>query len=154
MENLEPEIRNAARALIVRDGHVLLLRKTGYSDGERYTLPGGGQTTGETLAETLLRECLEEIGTRVRIHDLVHVADHFKPRDTEPAGMRHLVEFLFRCEVPAAYVPGNGERPDRHQVEVLWMPLARLDGLPLHPRGLTALFDRDVDSRVYLGRID
>ena len=48
MDNLELNIRNAVRAVIIRDGRILLLRKE-YEDGsEQFALPGGGQDTGET----------------------------------------------------------------------------------------------------------
>ena len=156
MQNLLPEIRNAARALIVRDDRILLLRKTGYADGERFALPGGGQDPGETLQQALLRECREEIGTRVRIHDLVHVADYFKLRDTDPPSTRHLVEFLFRCEVPESYVPVNGEHPDKHQVEVVWAQLDSLPGMPLFPRSLAAFLGEQFTAspNVYMGLID
>jgi len=156
MENLDPVIRNAARALIVRDDRILLLRKQGYSDGERFALPGGGQDPGETLREALLRECQEEIGTQVRIHDLIHVADYFKKRDTEPPSTRHLVEFLFRCEVPDAYAPMNGEHPDKHQVEVVWAQLDLLPGMPLYPRSLATFLGQRLSTApgVYMGVID
>jgi len=156
MENLLPGIRNAARALIVRDNRILLLRKQGYSDGERFALPGGGQDPGETLMQALQRECQEEIGTQVRIHDLVHVADYFKNRETDPPSTRHLVEFLFRCEVPDNYVPVNGAHPDKHQVEVIWSPLDSLPGLPLFPRTLAGFLGqgRAASPEVYMGVID
>ncbi len=156
MENLVPVIRNAARALIVRDDRILLLRKQGYSDGERFALPGGGQDPGETLRQALLRECQEEIGTQVRIHDLIHVADYFKKRDTEPPSTRHLVEFLFRCEVPDTYTPMNGEHPDKHQVEVVWAQLAALPGMPLYPRSLALFLGQRFSTApgVYMGVID
>ncbi|MGD8631056.1 MAG: NUDIX domain-containing protein [Gammaproteobacteria bacterium] len=156
MENLLPEIRNAARALIVRDDRILLLRKQGYPDGQRFALPGGGQDPGETLRQALLRECQEEIGTRVLIHDLVHVADYFKVRDTDPPSTRHLVEFLFHCEVQDTYVPMNGEHPDKHQVEVVWVPLDALPDIPLYPRSLAAFLGRRsaAAAGIYMGVID
>jgi len=156
MENLLPEIRNAARALIVRDDRILLLRKEGYSDGERFALPGGGQDPGETLQQALLRECREEIGTQVLIHDLLHVADYFKVRDTEPPSTRHLVEFLFRCEVPDSYAPMNGEHPDKHQVEVVWAPLDTLPDMPIFPRSLAQFLCQSPGAfpHVYMGVID
>jgi ADP-ribose pyrophosphatase YjhB (NUDIX family) len=156
MENLLPVIRNAARALIVRDDRILLLRKQGYSDGERFALPGGGQDPGETLRQALLRECQEEIGTRVLIHELIHVADYFKPRDTDPPSTRHLVEFLFRCEVQDTYTPMNGEHPDKHQVEVVWVQLDALPDMPLYPRSLAVFLGRRLAAAtdVYMGVID
>ena len=156
MENLLPLIRNAARALILRDGHILLLRKDGDARGERFALPGGAQDPGETLHQALNRECLEEIGTEVQVLDLLHVADWFKPRDTEPPSTKHLVEFLFACEVPADYRPRNGHHPDKHQVGVEWMPLAEIETIPLQPAAMANYLARlpAGSERVYLGLID
>ena len=156
MENLEPGIRNAARALIIRDNRILLLRKLGGVRGERFALPGGAQDPGETLQDALNRECLEEIDTRVEIHGLVGVADYFKPRDTEPPTTRHVVEFLFECTLPGAYTPRNGQRPDKHQVEVIWAGLEGLGEKVLQPASLAGVIDRirDRAGGVYLGSID
>lgn len=156
MDTLSAPIRNAARALIVRHNNILLLRKEGYEQGERYALPGGGQDLGETLEQALNRECLEEIGTPVQIRDLVYVADYFKPRETQPPSTRHLVEFLFECSIPDSYTPRNGPHPDKHQVEVVWARLDELSGMPLYPRSLAAYLAgfQGGDSSVYLGTID
>ena len=156
MEPITPPIRNAVRALIRRDNNILLLRKDGYAQGERFALPGGGQNVGETLEQALQRECREEIGTEVKILDLVHVADCFKPRDTSPASTRHLVEILFACTVPDDYVPVNGHHPDKHQVEVIWAGLEELGGMPFYPRSLTpylAAPQKHTDT-LYLRTID
>ena len=156
MENLDPTIRNAARALIIRDNRILLLRKQGGERGERYALPGGAQDPGETLQDALNRECLEEIDTRVQIHGLVGVADYFKPRDTRPPSTRHVVEFLFECSLPGDYTPRNGQRPDKHQVEVIWAGLEGLGGMSLQPASLASIIGgiRAGNHGVYLGPID
>ena len=156
MEPIIAPIRNTVRALILQDNNILLLRKDGYEGGERFALPGGGQDLGETLEQALNRECMEEIGTRVEIRDLVHVADCFKPRDTIPRSTRHLVEYLFACEVPADYIPINGRHPDKHQVEVLWVRLEELADMPLYPRALAGHLAAASYSAgtVYLGTID
>ncbi|MCG8517680.1 NUDIX domain-containing protein [Marinobacter sp. CA1] len=117
MTELQPEIRNTARALIVRQERVLLLRKFSEERGEYFALPGGGQETGETLEQTIARECREEIGTEVALRDLIWVADYFRCRSTQ----RHLIEMVFLCEVPEHYSPHNGHHPDKHQQEVVWL---------------------------------
>jgi len=156
MEPIIPPIRNAARALILQGNNILLLRKDGYEQGERFALPGGGQDLGETLEQALQRECLEEINTRVEIRDLVYVADTFKPREGDPPGTRHLVEFLFACTVPGDYAPRNGQHPDKHQVEVVWAALDELAAMPLYPRSLAPYLAalRENTGSVYLGTID
>jgi ADP-ribose pyrophosphatase YjhB (NUDIX family) len=155
MENLLPEIRNAVRAGILRDDHILLLTKNGRDGGKRFALPGGAQHPGESLVEALNRECLEEIGTRVVVRDLLHVADFFKSRETDPPGTRHVVEFLFHCSVPATYTPRNGYRPDTHQIEVVWMRRDELQGIPLYAPALVPCLQaiRDGGNPAYLGTL-
>jgi len=152
MQNLSDlPVRNAVRALIYARERILLLRKHDDIKGERFALPGGSQELGETLRQALARECREEIGTDVEIQDLLHVGDWFKPRSREPETLRQMVEFLFLCEVPADYQPRNGHRPDKHQLEVVWMPLERLGDLTLPPAALAAVLSGEEKGRVYLG---
>lgn len=151
---LVPQIRNAVRALIVQDGQVLLLKKDGYaSGGIRYALPGGGQEAGEALTGSLQRECLEEIGTRVEIGDMIAVADFLKQRSSVPAMHRHVMEFLFLCQVPLNYQPHNGPHPDKHQVDVVWMPMEQLDQIRLFPQYLSRCIPacQDPNRPIYLG---
>lgn len=153
MDNIDPTIRNAVRAVIIRDGRVLLLRKR-YEDGsERFVLPGGAQQAGEPLTTALARECREEIGATIGKCFLLNVADWFKERDTIPPSTRHLVEFLFLCEVGEDYAPRNGHHPDRHQVEVVWVGLDALDSMPLHPPPMAAFLQRvrQQQTAIYLG---
>ena len=136
---LIPGIRNTVRAVIWREGHLLLQHKSGYQDGgDRFTLPGGSQEHGETLEQALLRECSEELGTRVEINRLLHVADFYKDRETTPPTQRQQVEFLFSCGVPEGYLAGNGPRPDKHQVDVVWVAAHRLAAIPFYPATLAA----------------
>ncbi|MES9912468.1 MAG: NUDIX domain-containing protein [Candidatus Sedimenticola sp. 4PFRAG1] len=151
MTELIPDIRNAARALIIREGKVLLLRKEGGGRGERFALPGGAQDPGESLQEALNRECEEEIGTSVNIGNLLHVVDFFKLRDTQPPTRRHLVEFLFQCSIDGDYLPCNGHRPDKHQVEVIWADLNRVANMPIFPQYLSTCIPHQADRALYLG---
>jgi len=60
-------IRCAAKALVVRDGR-LLLNRCRKSDGSvYYDLPGGGQHLFESMEEAVRREVREETGMGVRI---------------------------------------------------------------------------------------
>ena len=154
--NLLPDIRNAARAVIIRDEQLLLLRKEGGGKPERYALPGGGQDTGETLQQALVRECLEEIGTRISVGKLLFVADFFKQRDTSPPSTRHVVEMMFQCKVPGDYTPTSGHHPDKHQTGVLWMPLGELERIELYPVSLGRHVISALQGSIepYLGVID
>lgn len=156
MQEIDPVIRNAVRAVIIRDGKVLLIRKE-YEDGsQRYALPGGAMAPEETLIMALDRECREEIGIGVEAVALLHVADWFKPRDTDPPTTRHLVEYLFACDIDDDYMPRNGDHPDSHQVEVLWVKLDKLHTLPLWPHAIAEILPwlEQANAPVYLGTID
>jgi ADP-ribose pyrophosphatase YjhB (NUDIX family) len=153
IENLIPGIRNAVRAVITSNGAVLLQRKIDDDGTERYSLPGGAQEQGERLADALQRECEEEIGTRVNIIDLMYVGDYFKVKATDPPTTRQLLEFLFTCTVDSGYQPGNGPQPDKHQVDVVWMPLENLTNINLVPADYAGLLQRQVQSRIYVGQL-
>ncbi len=156
MRDLLPNIRNAVRAVVVKDGAILMQKKWSETRGDWYALPGGGQEVQETLIQALQRECEEEIGVMVEIGDLLHVADFYKQRETEYPSTRHLVEFLFACTVPDDYAPVNGSHPDKHQVDVVWLPLHELSKYRLFPAGLTACLAglREKQHDRYLGTLD
>ncbi|MCU7932958.1 MAG: NUDIX domain-containing protein [Candidatus Thiodiazotropha sp. (ex Codakia rugifera)] len=155
-EGLEPVIRNAVRAVIVRDEAVLMQKKWSESRGTWYTLPGGGQDVEESLAQALIRECEEEIGARVEIDSLLCVADFYKQRDTAYPSVRHLIEFLFACSLPATYRPVSGHHPDKHQIDVVWLPLSDIPNVELFPKGIASHVQNlsTVNTPTYLGVID
>ena len=152
-ENLIPGIRNAVRAVITQDDAVLLQRKIDDNGTERFALPGGAQEHGERLGEALQRECEEEIGTRIEVIDLLFVGDYFKLRQTSPPTTRQLLEFLFACSVAPGYQPRNGPHPDKHQVDVQWVPIGQLAEINLVPVDYVELLRKQKSSRVYLGQV-
>ncbi len=147
--------RNAVRACIRRGDEILVQHKK-YEDGSsRFTLPGGAVDPGETLADGLIRECMEEIGTGVEIVELMYVADYFKPITTDPPGARHQVEFIFRCNVASDYKPRNGPKPDRQQIDVLWMPVSEIPESGMTPvRVRQLLAAEDSTAPVFLDLVE
>lgn len=152
---LQTDIRNTVRAVIIRDGHVLLQKKHDDLKGTRYTLPGGAQESGETLLQALQRECIEEIAVLVEADRIIHVADYFRQKALPEPHIRQQLEIMFLCRVPASYVPQNGPKPDKSQVEILWLPLNDLQHYNVVPGILTDILPDISDSnrQIYLGTV-
>ena len=133
-------IRNSAKAIIIRDGCILLIRNRD-EEGDWYVLPGGGQHHGETLRQALQRECQEETGVQVQIGELRLVREYIG-RNHEFAqhdGEAHQVEFMFECRIDTSSAPVKGKTPDVHQTGVAWIPLSKLQSCRLYPRILSQI---------------
>lgn len=68
MKRIRPAI------LLIENNHVLLMQ---YQYGEKYlyNFPGGNMDPGETMPDTVIRECREELGIDVEIGQLALVAE-------------------------------------------------------------------------------
>lgn len=139
MDTLQSGIRITVRAVIIQDGRILLIKKESLSEGVRYTLPGGALDSGETLHQAVVRECQEEINTRVDAYDVLHIADFFIPKLTPKPYTRHQLEVLIECSVPDDYMPESGADPDKHQVGVEWLPIENLTEYRLSPQFFSEL---------------
>ncbi len=137
------------------DGRILAIEKRGGLTSHHYVLPGGAQDPGETLHQALVRECEEEIGVRVQVIGLIHVADYFNPRKTVPPSTRHQVEFFFKCTVPDSYVPRNGSRPDKRQTAVAWLDIEQPGDKLFSPDSVRRLIlePEPRDRPVYIGEL-
>ena len=144
--NMERMIRNAAKALIIKDDKMLAIK---ISDGkeEWYIMPGGGQDVEELLPEAACREVAEELGLQVEVKDLAFVIEGVH-------GERfHRVDLVFLCE----YI-GEMERAtlqgDTNQVGYDWLDIKTLNTAPLYPsklrRPIMNLYEGKA-YRVYLG---
>jgi 8-oxo-dGTP diphosphatase len=89
--------------LIEREGSYLIRqRRAGQAMAGYWEFPGGKAEPGETVAETTLRECFEEVGVKVlvgqMVHHVVHRYDH------------GLVELhYFRCRIDGTSAEPSAE---------------------------------------------
>jgi ADP-ribose pyrophosphatase YjhB (NUDIX family) len=135
---------------VVRRGDDVLVYE-GYDSAEDevfYRLLGGGVEFGETAAEAVRREMLEELGAELANVELLAVQENIFTFDGRP---HHEIAFLFAADLvdPSFY-----ERDELGTIldaaePVSWQPLSRLfdptvtkataTTRPLYPRGLMAL---------------
>ena len=84
------------RGVIVRDGRVLMDR-THHPDRARfYWLPGGGLDPGETSAECLRRELMEEAALEIEVGRLLYVSENLF---VESGDYRHELILYFLAEI-------------------------------------------------------
>jgi len=150
-------IRNSARAIILSDGRLLSIAHADEA-GAWYSLPGGGQHSGENLEETLKRECLEELGVPVQVGALRYVRDYISANhefSQEDPDVHH-VEFMFECTLLGDLAEAQPTNPDDDQLGLTWLPSAELTSFRLYPRHLRTLLaqERDPLANVYLGDIN
>lgn len=143
--------RLAVRAILVEDGQILLAHFVD-PGGDWYVTPGGGVQHGETLEEAFHRELQEEIGARAEFGEVACIREILADRletTNLPAGF-HQVEVFVRGRL----LPDQTLRmvePDRWQVGLEWVPLARLHTLPFFPRGLISEFQAQAFPKFYYG---
>lgn len=123
--------------------------------GVFYILPGGGQRAGETLEETVRRECMEEVGISVEVRELLYVREYIGRNHDFSSNHKefHQLEHVFRCEVKDPHLVCNGKQTDNFQVGVNWLALKGLDAIRFYPESLKTHFtDEGIHlPRVYLG---
>lgn len=90
-------IHVSAALCVDASGRLLVVRKRGTSV---YMQPGGKPEPGESPAETLSRELLEELGVSIRPHDMEPLGRFTAPAANEAATT--LVADVFRIAVPGA----------------------------------------------------
>ena len=92
--------------VVVRDGKVLLVRKTYPPSAGHWLIPGGYLEPGETLAQGASREIWEEAGVRVQIEGIIAV----RSRTQDEGSTDTYVVFL-------AVATGLEPRPDNKEVD-------------------------------------
>jgi mutator protein MutT len=82
--------------IINKEGRIFLARRGPKAKNEQglWEFPGGSVEFGETLAEALQREMVEEYGIKVSVGELVDVVDHILPEERQ-----HWVSPAFICEI-------------------------------------------------------
>lgn len=149
-------VRTAARAIIVRNDELLVVRIKS-DEGEFLVLPGGGQNHGETLQATVVREVNEELGLNVIVEDLAYVREYVGKNHSMHRihGHFHQVETVFYCKCEDFNSIGAGKGQDRRQVGFLWIPLSKIDQHPISPPGLSKIITQKTKGGAarYLGDV-
>lgn len=96
--------------VIVRDGAVLLVRRSVEPLRGRWSLPGGAVELGESLEAAVARELKEETNLAVRVQALIEVFDRIT-QDTDGRTRYHYVLLDYLCD-PLSANPQAGSDVD------------------------------------------
>lgn len=114
-----PRIEVAVKALVVRRGRVLLLkrRRDARPAPGGWDTPGGRLEFGESLEEALQREVREELGPSVslNVRQVLNAWTFEKDRRTQLVGITFLCDLAGRPQLP----------DDSEHVSFEWIPAAR-----------------------------
>lgn len=121
-----------ADAVVLHQGHVLMIKRRGYPGKGQWALPGGFLEPHESLESASIRELLEETGIDLKQYSSQgrptahHVFDE-PGRDPRGRLITHAFLFILSQESPRpAMCPGDDA------MEAEWISLARIDLLREH----------------------
>jgi 8-oxo-dGTP pyrophosphatase MutT (NUDIX family) len=120
-------MKQAVRAVIVRDGNLLVMHRNKFGQ-QYYTLVGGGIDSGEHPEQSLRRELMEEAGLQLANPRLTFVED---------AGDFYGVQYVFVCDYAGGEIAMH---PDADEAKIgalgqniytpMWLPIADLPAAP------------------------
>lgn len=131
-------------AIVDTDGRILLIQR---ADDQLWAMPGGGFNVGETPAEGVAREALEETGLSVEVVELLGVYDS---RYCETQSALQLYQFVFLCRAVSA-----GDATTPHEVlDQQWFGPDKLPALsPGHTVRVPHVFDYLENRRPHFDRV-
>lgn len=124
-----PDIHVSAAVIVDEDDRVLVVRKQGTV---RFMQPGGKPETGESAAQTLIRELDEELGLRLCESDLTPLGTFVSAAANEPG--HRVIADAFSASIDARAVAVQAEI-----AELRWITPADVETLPLAPLSLEHL---------------
>jgi RimJ/RimL family protein N-acetyltransferase/8-oxo-dGTP pyrophosphatase MutT (NUDIX family) len=131
-------VRISAKAIIERDGKLLVTENGDHLEGSYYLLPGGGQDKKETIEETLKRECMEELGVRIQVCEFAVMREYIGANHEFAAWDEefHQVELMFYCRLIDEPKKGNHIDGDLRQIGFAWIPMEELEFVRIYPKAL------------------
>ena len=115
-------IETVSRAVIIRDGKVLLCRSKG---ADKYYLPGGHIDFGETAAQALEREILEETSLKSKVGEFLGVVENSFLQH----GKKHCeINLVYRAEIEDGEV-----RAAEDWIEFDWVDVSSVASVELLP---------------------
>jgi 8-oxo-dGTP diphosphatase len=127
-----------SRAVIIDQGHILLCKALNLPR-QLLCLPGGHIEQGESAEAAVLRELLEESGSKCTLKRFLGCLEY--SFDHSSICHNHEYNFIFEVESDSLNIHTPIPRLEGH-VELMWMPLSKLDELDFQPEPLKVLIPK------------
>ena len=121
------------RAIIINDSKILLINRV-KAIKSYWIFPGGRVESGESKEEAIKRECIEELGIKIRVKEL------FAKKISSNLKTKGHYEFFYLCDAIGGKLgAGNGPEYQANQINyegeynIQWVNLNKLADLNLKP---------------------
>lgn len=128
-------MRKAARAIIVHNQNILVMKRNKFGS-EYYTLLGGGIEPGESADEALIREIKEEASITVTDQRLVFIEESGDPYGTQYIFVCTYEEGDVKLDPKSIEAELNALGKNMH--EPMWLPISKLASIPFRSSVLQA----------------
>jgi 8-oxo-dGTP diphosphatase len=109
-----------ATGIALREGRLLMVASRYPNHAEPlWNLPGGRELPGELLAETVVREILEETGLRAEAREVAYVSESYD-------GDEHFLHVAFHVDVGDGAILRQAHTGRDHVVAVEWVPVGEV----------------------------
>ncbi len=137
--------RLAVRAIILREGKLLMVNAYPNGQSDLLCAPGGGVEVGSSLPENLKREVYEETGLQIEVGTPCLINEFYDPKSTF-----HQVDLYFRCSIAgSAIVDPQWQDTENIVSEWHWLTHAELIDRPHKPDSLAQVAFGDDHSVNY-----
>ncbi|HEV2617405.1 MAG TPA: NUDIX hydrolase [Candidatus Acidoferrales bacterium] len=106
----------AVGGVVISDARVLLIRRAQPPLEGRWSIPGGLLELGESIAQAIARELLEEAGVQVRALELIEIYEKVLRLPNQPP-QYHFVILDYLCELK-----GGAAQAGSDVTDVSWVP--------------------------------
>lgn len=136
----------------------MLVESVDYVCGRYCKLSGGGQEFGETMQETIIRECMEELNLEVKSLLLVLARDYIAKNHNQTYDLDcfHLAELMFECKVADFSKLGNGSESDSNEQKIKWVESDKLADSDFYPKAIIPYLKnlKDIKETIVLGDVN
>jgi 8-oxo-dGTP diphosphatase len=135
-----------SRGVLIQQDHILLCKTTDL-DVNFYFLPGGHIKHNESSQEAVLREFIEETGSKCQIKRFLGCLEYrFEPGHNS---ICHNHEYNFVFEVESETLKINYEIPQQEKhIELKWISLTKLSELDFRPKPFKDLLPQWLNSNI------